>query len=96
MNIQFDKNKLHSICETNDISFLGVFGSYALGNQRRDSDIDLLIDFKKTKSLLEKGKVLVKLQDFFKKEVDLISRKNVKSSLRPFINKQLITLYGKK
>ena len=96
MNLQIDAAKLHDICRSNDISYLGLFGSHAIGNQHSDSDVDLLVDFKNTKSLLEKGKIIVELQDLFKKEVDLVSRKNVKSSLKPYIDRQLHTLYGKK
>ncbi|MEK7188569.1 MAG: nucleotidyltransferase domain-containing protein [Patescibacteria group bacterium] len=96
MNIHFDTNKLENICRSNDISFLGLFGSYAVGNQHPDSDVDLLVDFKNTKSLLEKGRILIELQDLFKKEVDLVSRKNIKTSLKPYIDKQLVTLYGEK
>lgn len=66
----FDTKKLQNICEANDISYLGLFGSYAVGKQREDSDVDLL--------------------------VDLVSRKNIKPLLKPFINKQLILLYGEK
>jgi len=95
MNINFDSMELQNICKNNDISYLGIFGSYAVGKERKDSDVDLLVDFGDTKSLLEKGKIILELQDFFKKDVDLISRKNIKPSLRPFITKQLITLYGK-
>jgi len=96
MNINVDIIKLQNICEANDISYLGLFGSYATGKQQEDSDVDLLVDFKNTKSLLEKGRVLIELQNLFNKEVDLVSRKNIKPSLKPFINKQLITLYGEK
>ena len=96
MNLQIDAAKLHDICRSNDISYLGLFGSHAIGNQHSDSDVDLLVDFKKTKSLLEKGRILVKFQDLFQKEVDLVSRKNIKPSLKPYIDKQLITLYGEK
>ncbi len=94
MNINIDKKRIQDICEAYDISYLGLFGSFAIGKQREDSDVDLLVDFNNTKSLLEKGKVLVELQNFFNREVDLVSRKNIKPSLKPFINKQLITLYG--
>ena len=96
MNIIVDEKKLKDICEANDISYLGLFGSFAVGKENKDSDVDLLVDFKNTKSLLEKGKVLIDLQNLFKKEVDLVSRKNVKPSLKPYINKQLHTLYGEK
>lgn len=96
MKISFDAKKLQNICETYDVSYLGLFGSFAIGKQRVDSDVDLLVDFNNTKSLLEKGRVLVELQNLFNREVDLVSKKNIKPSLKPFINKQLITLYGEK
>jgi uncharacterized protein len=96
MKTKIDLKKIENICKANDISYLALFGSYALGKQRENSDVDLLVDFKKIKSLLEKGKVIVQFQDLFKKEVDLVSRKNLKPSLKPFIEKLLITLYEKK
>ena len=96
MNINIDEKRLRDICEANEISYLGLFGSFAVGREEMDSDVDLLVDFKNTKSLLEKGKLIIDLQDLFKREVDLVSRKNVKSSLKPYIDRQLHTLYGKK
>lgn len=69
MKINFDMKRLQNICEANDISYLGLFGSHAIGKQREDSDIDLLVDFGNPKSLLEKGKVLVELQNLFNREV---------------------------
>lgn len=94
--INFDTKKLQNICEANDISYLGLFGSYAIGRQQENSDVDLLVDFNITKSLLEKGRVLIELQNLFDREVDLVSRKNIKPTLKPFIVKQLITLYEEK
>jgi predicted nucleotidyltransferase len=96
MKLNFDSKKLQNLCESNDISYLGLFGSYAIGKQRKDSDVDLLVDFHNTKSLLEKGRVVIELQNLFNRKVDLVSRKNLKSSLKPFITERLITLYGKK
>ena len=96
MKVNIDKNRVQRICKSNDISYLGLFGSYATGKQKEDSDIDLLVDFAKTKSLLEKGRALVELKELFNREVDLVSRKNIKPSLKPFINNQVITLYGEK
>mgnify|MGYP001569511649 CR=1 FL=1 len=96
MKIKFDSKELKNICKTSNISFLGLFGSHAVGEQRLNSDVDLLVDFNKTKSLFEKGRVLVKLQNLFRKEVDLVSRKNIKPSIKPYIEKQLVTLYEEK
>lgn len=95
MNLQIDEDKLYDICQSNDILYLGLFGSHSVGDQHKDSDVDLLVDFAKTKSLFEKGRVLIAFQDLFQKEVDLISKKNIKPNFKPYINSQLITLYKK-
>ncbi len=96
MKLSFDSRQLRRICQANDVTYLGLFGSRATGEEKKDSDVDLLVEFRKTKSLLEKGKVLVELERLFQKEVDLVSRKNLKPSLKPFVARQLITLYEKK
>lgn len=96
MNLNIDTRQLQGICEANDISYLGLFGSFAIGQEREDSDVDLLVDFESPKSLLEKGRILIELKNLFNREVDLVSRKNIKPSLKPFINQQLITLYEEK
>ena len=49
--------KLQKILAENDVVFLGIFGSFAHGEQRKNSDLDLAIRFRKgsRKSLLEFG-----------------------------------------
>ncbi|MBI3944276.1 MAG: nucleotidyltransferase domain-containing protein [Chloroflexi bacterium] len=50
--LQFDIGKLVEICRKNDITKLSVFGSMARGEANDQSDIDLLVEFSKRKSLL--------------------------------------------
>lgn len=45
-NIQPPKNKYK-------IKTIGVFGSYVRGNQEKESDVDILIEFEEPASLLE-------------------------------------------
>lgn len=55
--------KITKICQNNDIIMLGIFGSYARGEQRAKSDVDVLIKFEKGK---EKGLIgLVQLKRNF-------------------------------
>jgi len=42
MDVPLDSPDLTRICEQSDVAYLGVFGSYARGDHRLDSDIDLL------------------------------------------------------
>lgn len=50
-----DETKEKSIiraCKKNDIYFLGLFGSYARGEQKEDRDVDFLASFNRRKSCL--------------------------------------------
>ncbi|MFA0823703.1 MAG: nucleotidyltransferase family protein [Methanomethylovorans sp.] len=45
--------ELLDLCRQNDIFSLGLFGSYSIGQQTQDSDLDLLVTFSKGKSLID-------------------------------------------
>lgn len=50
--VLFDTNALIAICRENDVAKLEVFGSTARGEADDNSDVDLLVEFSKRKSLL--------------------------------------------
>ena len=52
MTAQDIEQTLVSILRKHDAARIGIFGSWARGEARPDSDIDVLVDFRKTKSLL--------------------------------------------
>ena len=56
---------------------IGVFGSYARGDQQPDSDIDIIVDFSQ-----QVGIEFIDLADFIEgklaNRVDLVSRKGIK------------------
>lgn len=91
-----NKKFIADFCKKNHINYLAVFGSCARGDERADSDIDLLVDFSKTKSLFDFAQIKFNLEDKIGREVDLVMKKNVKPFLRPFIKKDLATLYEKR
>ncbi len=77
------EEKLSEICRKNDIVFLAVFGSYVRGQQNRKSDVDIAIEFDKSKrkTLLDLVRLEDELSKVFKRRVDL----GVFSSLNPYI-----------
>ncbi len=91
------EEKLAKICEKNDIAFLAVFGSFVRGEQNSKSDIDIAIEFDKTKrkSLLDLLRFEEELSKVFKRKVDL----GVFSSLSPYIaedvKKEMLVIYEK-
>ena len=59
-----------------------VFGSYARGEAKKNSDIDILVDIKKNISLLDFSQLKQELQENLKRQVDLIEYSQIKPLLR--------------
>lgn len=88
-----DPAKIASFCKENKISYLGIFGSYARGEQKPDSDIDLAMDIDRPLSLFTLAGIILKFEEIFNHDVDLVIRKNIKPILKPYIEKDLKPLY---
>jgi uncharacterized protein len=65
---------------------IGVFGSYVRGEQRKRSDLDLLVDYYEVPSLFEFVSLQIYLSDLTGKKVDLVRQ----PSLRPSIRKRVL------
>lgn len=96
MQLHINQSLINTICLQEGIVYLGVFGSQARGEASPSSDVDLLVGFKQTKSFFQLAKIQGKLEQAFDKKVDLVLSNALKKSLKPFILKDLITLYGEK
>jgi uncharacterized protein len=67
-----------------DIKSLALFGSYARGDERDESDIDFLVEFEKPTFRNYIG-LLAELEDLFQKKVDLVCKDGLRERIRPFI-----------
>jgi predicted nucleotidyltransferase len=54
-------------------SHVRVFGSFARGQARLDSDVDFLVDLDPGRSLLDLGGLLMDLRDLLGREVDVVT-----------------------
>ncbi len=79
------KIKVIPILKEAGIQRSSLFGSYVRNEQNEKSDIDLLVDFPKGKSLFEFIDVKLKLEDALGKKVDLIEYELIKPRLRQYI-----------
>lgn len=68
------------------VRYLGLFGSYVHGNPRRDSDLDVLVEFSKTPTLFEFIEIEHDLSSRLGVKVDLV----MKSTLKPLIGRQIL------
>ncbi|OFY27941.1 MAG: hypothetical protein A2275_18860 [Bacteroidetes bacterium RIFOXYA12_FULL_35_11] len=58
---------------------IGIFGSYARNENNQDSDIDILVKFKNTPSLLQLIKIENELSEKLGFKVDLITEGSLKN-----------------
>ena len=87
-------DEVKDLLESNDVARLGLFGSYARGEQRDDSDIDLLVSFNKSKGLIAFVQLERKLSDALGRKVDLVTENSVSPHLKDSILSDSITIYG--
>jgi uncharacterized protein len=72
---------------------LGIFGSYARGEQKEASDIDFLVEFVDA-TLQNYLKLKDFLEELFQCPVDLVFSDTVKPRLRPIIFNEVIYAQG--
>lgn len=98
MKLEYDAEKLNKLCDKNQIEYLGLFGSFARGEADTESDVDLLVEFSQTPSLLKHVGIEYELSEqlFNNRKVDLITKRSLNKNLTSYVLKDLHTLYEKK
>jgi len=74
------------LAEQYNVATLEIFGSYVRHEQRKNSDLDILVTFKKAPSLLKFVRLENHLSDVLGIKVDLV----MKDSLKPAIGKNIL------
>ena len=73
---------------------IGLFGSYAREEDNQDSDIDILVSFRTTPSLLDLARIHRELSGILGKKVDLVTEKSIKNEkLRKYIYNDLKIIF---
>ncbi|MFC3414205.1 nucleotidyltransferase family protein [Algoriphagus hitonicola] len=86
------KNIIKAVTQRVKPTLIGVFGSYARGEENENSDLDILIDFDIKVDLLELIGIEQELSELLGIKVDLITLRSVNPSLKPYIESDLIRL----
>jgi hypothetical protein len=74
------------------VKSMGVFGSYVHGEQRRGSDLDVLVEFYEPPSLLRFIELEHYLSDLLKVKVDLVMREVLKPTIGQHILREVVTV----
>ncbi len=69
---------------------VGIFGSFARGEERPESDIDILIDFGTTRiNLFDLVHIGDELEEKLGRKVDLVTRRALHPFLKPIVEQDL-------
>ena len=89
------RRKILSLLEKNrdalmkyKVKRIGLFGSFAAGNQRKRSDIDFLVEFQEPTFDNFMG-LSSRLERLFGRKIDLITPVGLSVHIRPFVEKEL-------
>jgi len=80
------RQQIPLLAERYSVEKLEVFGSYVRSEQKKDSDLDILVTFKEVPSLLTFIAIEHHLSDLLGVKVDLV----MKDSLKPKIGQQIL------
>lgn len=75
-----------------DITEMGIFGSYVRGEQKKRSDVDILVEIGKPVSLLTFVGIENYLAKILKTKVDLIPKDSIRPELKERILKEVVYL----
>lgn len=71
---------------------IGVFGSFARGEQKRGSDIDILVEFHEVPDLFEFLNLERYMEKILKKKVDLVRKAVLRKELKKQILHEVVNL----
>ena len=73
------------------VAKIGIFGSFVRGEERPESDVDVLITFRKGEKTFDNYmKCKFYLEDLFERKVDLVMKGTIKKRLKPYILREVV------
>ncbi len=93
-NLKELQKEIVPILKRNGVTKAGIFGSYARGEEKKSSDVDILIEMPGEKSLFDMGGLKIELEEKIKRKVDLVEYCTVHPKLKNQILKEEVRVYG--
>ncbi len=92
LSVAMVKRKILPILKKHRVEKAAIFGSVARGEAKANSDVDILIQFKERRTLLDLGGLYVDLEKKLGRRPDLVTYGSINSRLRPYIMRDKIDI----
>jgi hypothetical protein len=96
MTVAEIKRKILPILKRQGVTKAALFGSAARGEMKKNSDVDLLVNLTKDKSLFDLVGLKLELEDKLGKKVDVVTYRAIKPRLKDIILKDEKIIYEKR
>ncbi len=93
MSILDIQNKLKPIFESYGITYAAVFGSVSRGEDRPDSDVDILVKLGKPMGMFSYMKLVHTIEEILGRKVDMVTEQSLSKYVRPYVVPELKTIY---
>lgn len=95
-NLKINQKELEKICKQYGVEFLGVFGSTVRGEDKPDSDVDLLVRFSPDShtSLMGMVRMEAELKRIMGRKVDLVTKDFLSKYFRDDVLSETQPMYG--
>jgi len=80
--LELIKQKILPILKSHKISKARIFGSYARGEQKKKSDVDILVKTEDNVGLMEFIDLKLKLERILRKKVDLVEYATIRKEIK--------------
>jgi len=86
------KKKIIPILKKFNVTKAGIFGSYARGEQKKKSDVDILIELENSADLFDLIRLKLTIEKKIKKKIDLVEYELIRKEIRKNVLKEEIPI----
>ena len=93
MTIEDIKLRTDPVFRQYGVSYAAVFGSVARGEDRPDSDVDILVRFGRPTGIVGYMRLIENLETSLHRKVDLVTEQSLNRHIQPYVARDLATIY---
>lgn len=86
------KQHKKELAEKYRVKEIGIFGSYARGEQKKRSDVDILVEFEEVPDLFKFLELERYLEELFGLRVDLVRKKALREELKDTVLSEVVNI----
>lgn len=90
--VKENRDEISRIASQHGASDVRIFGSVVRGEDTESSDIDLLVEFEKNRSLLDHADMIIEMEDLLGCKVDVVTEPGLKERVKARVLTEAVPL----